>query len=485
MPAISSDIVNILGAGSGIDVKTLAQDLANAEIQPRKDLISTKISQTEAKISAYGYIKTALLDLQTAFKKLDDATDFASLTTTVSQPTAIGVSTSVSAQASTYSLSVSQIATAQSTSSTAFAARDTQINDGTEFTLNLSIGGAANQAINVTTTTPAGIVSAINGANAGIQAQLINTGDASTPYRIVVLGETGAANSFTLSAVDASGSEILDAAGSKIFDTSDPSDATRFLQTAQDAQISINGLSVRRASNQVSDLVDGVTFNLYTPTTGDARINLGRQTQAITDSVKELVKAYNDLELTLKELANPESDIEDVGGALANNSILQTIRSTVRGYITNNSSTPSGTMTAARQAGLSFDRNGQLTLDESRLSNALQDNFEHLVNMFSAGTSGKSIYSPAPAGIAGDAVVKLDRMLRTSGIISAQATNMGEKVVAYEAELAELDERLAQIMARYTQQFSAMETLVGNTRSLQTSLKSTFDGLMAQYTNNR
>ena len=485
MPAITSDIVNILGAGSGIDVKTLAQDLANAEIQPRKTLIDAKISETEAKISAYGYIRTALLDLQNAFKKLDDAADFASITPSVSQPTAVGVSTTSSAQSGNYSLAVTSLASAQSIASSAFAARDTSINGGSGFTLNLSVGGGANQAISVTTATPAGVVSAINGANAGIQAQLINTGDASTPYTIVVTGTTGTSGSFTLTAADDLGADIVDDSSNKIFDTTNPADATRFLQTAADAQFSINGLNVSRPSNQVNDLVDGVTFSLYTPTTGSARIDLNRETQAITDSLKGLVTAYNDLELTLTELANPESDIEDVGGALANNSILQRIRSTVRAYITSNASTPSGTMTAARQAGLSFDRNGQLTLDESRLNSALQNNFDDLVTMFSAGTSGKSIYSPAPAGIAGDAVVKIDQMLRTTGIISSESKSMGEKVVQYQADLTNLDERLNQIMARYTQQFTAMEALVGNTRSLQSSLKSTFDGLMAQYSSKR
>ena len=468
--AISTDIISTLGAGSGVDVKTLAQNLADAEIAPRKDLINTKISETEAKISAYGYIKTALLDLQNAFKQLDDAADFASITPTVSQPNSVGVSTTFSAQAGSYNLNVTQIATAQSTASTAFAARDTQINGGAAFSLNLSVGGVVKPSINVTTSTPAGIVSAINSANAGLQAQLLNTGDPTNPYTVVVTGETGAANSFTLSAVDGANATI---AGLNFSSN---------LDTAGDANFTLNGMPITRASNQVSDLIDGVTFNLYGATSGATRIDLNRQTQAITDNLKGLVTAYNDLELTLKELGNPDSEIEDVGGALSNNSILQTVRSMVRGYITSNSSTPSGALNAARDVGLSFDRNGKLTLDETKLGSALQNSFDDVVTLFSAGTNGKSIYSSAPSGVAGDAVVKLDAMMRTSGLINTQTESASKKVDDYKVELTKLDERMKQILARYTQQFSVMESLVGSTKALQTSLKSSFEGMMATYT---
>jgi len=221
---------------------------------------------------------------------------------------------------------------------------------------------------------------------------------------------------------------------------------------------------------------------LYGATSGAARIDLNRQTQAITDNLKGLVTAYNDLELTLKELGNPDSEIEDVGGALSNNSILQTVRSMVRGYITSNSSTPSGALSAARDVGLSFDRNGKLTLDETKLGSALQNSFDDVVTLFSAGTNGKSIYSSAPSGVAGDAVVKLDAMMRTSGLINTQTESASKKVDDYKVELTKLDERMKQILARYTQQFSVMESLVGSTKALQTSLKSSFEGMMATYT---
>lgn len=468
--AISTNIVNTLGAGSGVDVKSLAQQLAEVEITPRKDLINTKITQTEAKISAYGYIKTALSDLKNAFAKLDDAADFASISPTVSQPNALGITTNFSAQAGNFNLQVSNIATAQSSASAGYAARDSQLNGGSGFSLSLQTGSGETDTISVDSDTPAGLVSAINSAKLGITAQLLNTGDATNPYKVVVTGQTGAANSFTLSALDSEGNPI------------DGLDFSTQLQAADDARLSLNGMAVTRSSNQVSDLVSGVTFNLYGATSGAARVELNRQTQSITDGIKALVSTYNDLELTLQELGNRESKIEEVGGALASDSLLQRVRSMVRSYITSNSSTPSGNLRAARDVGLSFDRTGKLTLDETKLASVLQNNFDDVVTLFSAGTNNKSIYSPAPSGVAGDAVVKLDKMLRSSGLISVQADNASKKVKDYQAELTKLDERMSQILARYTQQFSIMESMVGNSKNLQASLKGTFEGMMAAYT---
>ncbi len=461
----SNNIVNTLGAGSGIDIKSLAQNLADAEISPRKDAINAKISKTEAKISGYGYIKTALADLKAAFAQLDDASDFASIKPGNTQPSAMGVTTTSSAQTGSYSIEVSQLARAQRNASNGFAARDTPLNGGNAFTLNLSVNGGSTQNIAVSTPTPAGVVSAINGANFGVKAQLLQTGNALTPYTIVVTGETGAAKSFSLTA---SGS---------------PLSFTTSLQAAADAQFKVNGLSMTRSSNQVSDLIDGVTLDLYTTTSSPALIDLNRETASIKEKITGLVTAYNDLEVTLKELGNAKSTVKDGGGSLVGDNILQSIRAQVRAYITNNSSTPGSTVKAARDAGLNFDRNGQLTLDEAKLDKALQNNFDEVVKIFSAGTNSKSIYSTAPSGIAGDAVIKLDQMLRSSGLIASQTENSNKKIDVYKADLTKLDQRLTQILERYTKQFSVMESIVGNSNSLKTSLKSSFEGMMASYTN--
>lgn len=452
----STNFLTSLGAGSGIDTKSLAQNLANAEITPKKDLINAKITKTEAKISGYGYIKTALADLQTAFANLNDASDFSSLKSSNSQSSAFGVTTSTTASAGSYTVEVSQVATAQRTISNTFSARDTVLNGGNGFNLSLTLGSGTPTNIAVTKDTPAGMVSAINSAKLGVTAQLINTGSG---YTVMLTGQQGASQSFSMVSDAVTG-------GTVSFDTS--------VQSAADARFKVNGLEMTRSSNSISDVIDGVTLDLYTSTVGSARLDLNRDTSSIKDNITALVSAYNNFDTTIKELGNSKSTVKDVGGSMVGDSYLQTVRNQVRNLITANSSTPGTDIKAARDMGISFDRYGQMTLDNAKLDAALQDHFDQVVNVFSAGTNNKSVYSPAPAGIAGDAYRSLDRMLRATGQLTALTDDASTQVTKYQADLTKLDDQMQKLLERYTQQFSLMDSIVGNSNSTRSSLTSTF-----------
>jgi flagellar hook-associated protein 2 len=477
----TSSIVNTLGAGSGIDVKGLAQSLVDAEKTPKKERIDEKIAKTEAKITGYGAVKFALSELKNAFAKINDASDFSSIKTSNTQPSAFGVSTTSSAEAGSYSIEVVRTALAQRTASSNFVDRATELNGGAAFKLNLTINGVSKDDITVTTATPAGMVSAINGAKLGVTAQLINTGSG---FNVVVTGETGSAQNFTLSSDDgtATGDNPKVPVTGVSFDTS--------LQTATDANFKVNGLTVTRSTNTVNDVIDGVTLELFAKTAVDAdneplpaRLDLNRDTAGIKNNIKGLVTAYNDFEETLKILGDRASEVEEFGGALAGESLLQSVRNQVRTLITNTSNTPGTNIQAARDVGLSLDRFGKLTLDETKLDAALQNNFAEVSTMFTAGTSNKSIYSPAPAGLAGEAINSIEKMLLSTGLIDTQTKSAAAQILKHKEELKILDERMEKLMTRYMSQFSVMESIVGNSNSTREGLKGTFDGMMKAYGN--
>ena len=325
-----------------------------------------------------------LLNLRRAmFAKLNDASEFASIKPSNTQASAFGVTASSSAQAGSYGIEVLQTAQAQRTASGSFADRSTPLNGGSAFTLNLTLGGVSQDPIAVTTATPAGMVSAINGAKLGVTAQLINTGSG---FNVVLTGETGAIQSFTMGSDDGSGNAVADLG------------FTNHLQTAADANFKVNGLTVTRSTNSISDVIDGVTLDLYTNTTGAARLDLNRETTGIKDNLKGLVTAYNDFEATLKILGDAGSEVEEFGGALAGESLLQTVRTQVRDFIISNSSAPGTNIKAARDVGISFDRNGKLTLDETKLDKALQNHFGEVSTMFTAGANSRMAPKIAASG---------------------------------------------------------------------------------------
>lgn len=88
-----------------------------------------------------------------------------------------------------------------------------------------------------------------------------------------------------------------------------------------------------------------------------------------------------------------------------------------------------------------------------------------------------------PSGLAGDAVKTLDEMINFNSSLGNQTRNTTAQIAKYKTELEKLDTRMAQLLERYTRQFSIMDSLVGQTNSMKTGLKSTFEGMMAQYSN--
>lgn len=465
MTTSSVDLVKALGAGSGVDTKALAQGLVDAEGGPQKEAINTKITRSETRISGYAALKYALSQLGAAFEKVNDQSDFGTPTVAVSQSAALSVTATGSAQMGTHSVEVTQLASAQRSASGGFSGAGDAFNGGAGLSLSLSVHGGAPQTISVTTDTPDGVASAINAAGLGLTAQVVRTDSSATPYRIVVTGQTGGSQDFTLTS----------SAGGLAFSST--------LASAEDARLKVNGLSITRSSNTISDVIDGVTLQLQTLTSGAARIDLSRDTQSAKTSISGLVSAYNDFNETLKILGDSGSKVENFGGSLAGDSLLRSIRNQVRNLLVGNSSTPSGDVTALRDVGISFDRNGKMTLDASKLDSTLASKFSDVAKMFSAGTSNKSLFSPSPAGVAGDMVVAIDKLQRATGLIASQTESATRDVTKYKAQLTALQARMDKLLENYTKQFAAMESVVGNSNSLKTSMASSFEAMMNSYKN--
>jgi flagellar hook-associated protein 2 len=206
----SVDLIGALGAGSGVDVKSLAQSLVDAEKVPRERAINTKIDDQERRIAGYSAMMLSLENVKTAFQKLNDATDFNAGEVTNSQPNTIGAVTTAAAVPGRHTIEVLQLAAAQKDASNGFTAADQSLNNGNAFSLQLTKDGVAQTAIRVDDTTPQGIVDAINAADQGVKAQIINTGDATNPYTIVLTGAVGADGNFSFTTDDASGTAQVD-----------------------------------------------------------------------------------------------------------------------------------------------------------------------------------------------------------------------------------------------------------------------------------
>lgn len=321
--------------------------------------------------------------------------------------------------------------------------------------------------------TPQDLVNAINATTAGVKAQLVNTGDGSAnPYQIILSGVVGASGAFSIATNYGSGS------GSP--GVSFGSNAAN--QTAADALVKIDGVSYTRATNNVTDVVPGLTLNLKATTTSAASVDLTRDTSTIKDNIKAIVTAYNDAVTIFGEVSDPKSTFETYGATLVGDSTVRTVKQQLRSMVMGTSSTPGDNVGSLWQMGVSIDQTGVMSVDDTKLDAALSNHYTDVVKAFTGNQNGLSIYSPAPAGIAGDAVKKLSNMLGKTGILITQSESADTQNTKYKSELTKLQTRMDALLLRYQKQFSSMDSLVGNVNSQKTSLKSTFEGMMASLT---
>ncbi len=205
--AIDTNLAYSLGAGSGVDTKSLAKSLVEAEQVPRQQAIEAKIKTSESKISGLGAMSMILSTLKTEFEKLNETSDFNSFATYNSAESAFSVRTTSAADPVSHTVEVLSLASPQRTASSGFATAATAVNGGSAFSLGVSLNGASSVSLRIPSskTTPQGIVDTINASDVGFTAKLLNTGDGSAaPYKIVLVGDVGADNAFTVATDDAS-----------------------------------------------------------------------------------------------------------------------------------------------------------------------------------------------------------------------------------------------------------------------------------------
>ena len=237
--------------------------------------------------------------------------------------------------------------------------------------------------IPVTTTTPAGVVEAINAANKGVTASLVDTGTGGNNFRIVLSGDTGIAGTFAVT--------------SSISDDLGFGDADKTLQTAQDAVINFEGLTINRGSNSVNDVISGTTIDLNGVTSSAVRLNVTSDTSTLKTSLQDVVTVYNSLNSSLDNMGSVKDGSTDtLNGALAGDgSLISYIKNNIRTAVFNESSTKSGNVNALRDLGISIDRSGKMTFDETTYNSMVLNNFDDISKMLTAGTSNQSAYDTA------------------------------------------------------------------------------------------
>jgi flagellar hook-associated protein 2 len=452
-------------SGSSIDVDAVVKGLMSVERIPI-DRLDAKKSSFEAKLSALSLLKSKMSTLQSAAQSLgsSSSSSLSAFKATSSDSSVVTATAASTAVAGTYSLAVTALAQSQKLVAAGQVSSTAAIGDGTSTVVTFDFGtisggtltngvysGAsfnsggttANITIDSSNNTLQGIRDAINAANMGVSATIVNDGSG-TPYRLALSSDnSGLSNSIKIS-TDGANAAIT---GLIAHDPAGTQNLTQTV-TAQNAAFSVNGIAVSKTSNTVSDVIDGVTLTLG-KAASTATLTVERDTTTVTAAVTSFVTAYNDLYTSMKNTFAYKS-----GSALAGDSTLRSLQSEMREIAATAAS--GGTLANLFEVGVSSKSDGTLQLDSAKLSNKMATNFSDVANLFNSATGfGTRFDTWSSTALAFD------------GAFANRTSNFNQTLTSISNQRLALETRMASLEKMYRQQYSQLNvTLAGlNTTS--------------------
>lgn len=395
---IENNIIQSLGAGSGIDTRNLVTQLTEIEGSATQSRIDTAREKAELQISDFGLIKSALADLQTAADALVDPEGLFSKSASFTDSDAL-VPTDLDTDVLTgsYAFEVTSLAQSQSLSSALFNSETDAVGEGT-LTFNFgawdgglsSFAADASQGVQTITidssnNTLQGLRDAINDQDFGVQASIVQDGSG---YRFLITASSGESSQLeiTVSESETTPSNNDDAGLSRFAFNTGGSQLTQN-QAGTDATLKINGLEISRASNTVDDVVDGLSLDLLKASPGEiVTVTVADDKTFAEQTIRDFVDAYNNF-LSIVEPAVGFDEETDERGSLASDSLAKSILSQIRSDISSVIPGLSDTnFTTIATVGIQTENDGTISIDDDTFSDALDENFEEIQSLFAPKT---------------------------------------------------------------------------------------------------
>jgi len=455
------------GVGSGLDVNSIVTQLVAIERQPIVKL-QTQATALQTKLSAFGKVQSDLSALRDAASALTSPGTWNQTTGTSSDAASVGVTTDANNRPGSYSVQVTQLAQAQTNISGTYASASELVGEGT---LHIELGAWAGDAftanpdataVDISVGPPARSLAEVrdmvNAANAGITATVLT--DASGARLVFSSSTTGAANGFRVTVTDTDGNNV-DTSGLSAL-AYDPSVGVVTMGralAAANASAMINGAPVTSATNTLANVVDGMTLQFQRVTTSAVQITTASDKDAIRKKIEAFVKAYNDLngELATQTKYNAASKTAGtLQGDSAAVSLQASLRNTLRG-----TSGASTVFTRLADIGFDVQRDGTITLNSSKLDNALA-NLGELKKLF----ANSDVVTPANNGFATVFRQFADQAVGVDGSLATRSDGIRDSISRNEKRQAELQTRVDQVEARLLKQYTALDAQMGQMQSL-------------------
>ncbi|OSO72683.1 branched-chain alpha-keto acid dehydrogenase subunit E2 [Stutzerimonas stutzeri] len=463
-------MAGITGIGSGIDIDSIVKSMVAAERAPKESQLKTLESKTTTRITAIGALKSAITEFQTALGNLNKPEAFKARAASSSNADLLSVKAGVTAGAGSYKVAVSQLASGSKVALQAFkndAANPVALGAGT---LRISVGDSELPiTVDESNNTLAGIRDAINkaGVDKGVSATIV-TDDAGS--RLVLSSSTtGKDENITVAVDDGSTGNLSQLAFAGGTNKPGADGSAGVITQAQDAVLTIDGLTVTRKTNSIDDAIEGVTLELKALVDEKEPLTVGitLDETGVKKQIQSFVDAYNKLIGVINAQTKVTSVGEDkapVTGALVGDATARTLLNTIRNELV--SVQGSGGIRALTDIGVSTQKDGTLKVDSDKLSKVVSANFAELSELFAG-----------EKGLATRLDEKLKPYTQTGGILEQRNKVMTETISKIDKQKVDLDRRITSLQDRLYKQFNAMDALVGKMASTSSSLLASLENL--------
>lgn len=456
-----------MGQYTGITSDTIDQLLQSDEL--RKTVIQNKIDKINTKSQAWTDISTRLGNLTSKLDVLQDEATYQTKKVTSSDDTIATISGTSDSMEGSYDLVVKQLATSSKITGGVVSKADgtTKIStkDALGYSGKLTITNGATDGSDTALTVEIDvkatdslkdIANAINNAKdpsdstgtkgAGLKATIVNN-------QLVVSSEEMGDRTLTI------GGDLKDSLGFRDSQTT----------KGQSAKFTLDGIEMERNSNTPTDVVDGVTLN-FKKADASKTITLGltNDTDKELSAVKDFVSQYNSVMSFLSEkmdVGDP-SKSDNTTGALAGDSTLISLQSKLQSTVLGGKSVNG---VSASTLGLSVDRNGTLSLDETKFKAQLAKNPNAVKDFFFVDTSTKYAAEKTGTGYTADFKAVIDRYTSTKsgseGVISLRKASYQSEIKDYNKQIERITEQITTKRARYVTMFTNLDTAIGNLQS--------------------
>jgi flagellar hook-associated protein 2 len=256
------------------------------------------------------------------------------------------------------------------------------------------------------------------------------------------------------------------------------------LQTAEDANIDINGITgITSSTNTFSEAVEGVTFNISTDAEIDstATISVAKDTGKAADAVQAFVDQYNSVMSFLDGKTDYDEETEK-GAVLQGDSTAMRLQTRLRSLVSSKIK-DTGDFKTLTSVGIEIDRDGVMSFDKTKFTEALEQSPEEVMSIF----NGES----ETDGFDGMAVRMdsyLDQLMQSNtGLIPRRLDFYDTRIESLNDDIEDVERKVEMTRARYVEQFAAMESAISEMNQQMSWMQSQISSLNvnSQASNNR